>query len=87
MLVERRALALSHGRLCFSPREAEAEELLGLARKWPPVAVVSTQTNIFGLLSICLYLNPLAVSGPNNLFLIVGNFFNLAEEGMRRVSE
>ena len=87
MLVERRGLALSHGRLCFSPQEAEAEGLLGLAKKGPPVAVVSTQTNLFDLLSICLYLNSLAVSGPNNLFLTVGDFFNLAEEVMRRVSE
>lgn len=51
------------------------------------MAVVSTQTNLFGLLSVGLYLNLLAASGPNNLFLIVGDFFNLAEEGTRRVSE
>jgi len=43
MLVERRALALSCGRLCFNPQEAEPEGLLGLAKKASPGAVASTQ--------------------------------------------
>lgn len=68
MLIERRALALSRGRLRFSLRDTEAE---GLGKKGPPVAPVSTQTNLSDLFSICLYLSLLAVSGPNNLFLIV----------------
>lgn len=79
MLVERRALALSQGRLCFSPWEAGAEGLPGLAKKGPPVAVVSAQMNLFGLLSIYLYLNPLAVSGPNNL-LLMGDFLSWQKE-------
>lgn len=75
MLLERR--------LCFTPQGTEAEEL---AKKAPPVAL-SVYPDKRLWLVLCLYLNLLAVSGPNNLFLIVGDFFNMAEEGTREVSE
>lgn len=54
------------------------------------MAVCSTETNLFDLFSVYLQLYSLILSGSNNLFLILGDFFSFltcqkkAEQSMNK---